>query len=466
MLLQIDPQGADPLYVQVYQQIKDLIYRQELTSHSRLPSKRQLAQTNGISQNTVIKAYEQLIDEGYIYALERSGYFVSELTHLVHYQTKAEPSLPSGEDQKESWRYDLTRSNADAELFPFKDFRKLYRDQLREESADLLAVSPGKGLYSLRLALAGYLNRSRGVPCQADQLVLGPSSQYLFSLLLGLLDQGQVLGIEDPGYHSLNALFRQKGLDVVGISLDSKGASLEDIKPSRADFLYLTPGHQFPTGVIMPMDRRLEILDWASQAEGRYIIEDDYDSEFKYSGIPVPSLASLDQKGQVIYMGSLSRTLAPSLRMSYMVLAPNLVEDFNAYYSYLTPAVSTLQQSVLASYLESGAYERQVNTARSHHRKKRDLLVEACQRCQPDSRITGQEAGVHLLWQIRQNFDGEDFKEGCRERGINIKLLSDFSLAPNDDQARTIYLNFSSIPLGEIEAVVGLLNQALLEASC
>ncbi|AXY25828.1 hypothetical protein CL176_07360 [Suicoccus acidiformans] len=462
MLIPLNPHSSTPLYIQVYQALKGRILDNSLPYESKLPSKRHFAQLNGISQNTVLKAYEQLMDEGYIYAHERRGYFVSDVKH--HFILEASPPenqpLPA-ETKAESDLLDLSRSNPDPELFPFDQFRKLYQKHLNTKEANLLGATDAQGLLSLRQALVSYLQEARGVPATAQQIVLGPSTQALLQLLLPLLAHQESIGIENPGYHRLNPLFKEYGLTLIPLTVHEDGIDLAEVMSYAPDLLFLTPSHQFPTGSIMPIEKRLDLLHWVQTNPERYIIEDDYDSEFKYSGIPVPALVSLDQAQRVIYMGSFSRNLAPSLRLSYMVLPPKLIEDFQAHYPYLAPSLSTLEQYVLADYIQSGKLERHLNKARSFYKKKRDALLHTIQRLDPEAIISGDQAGLHILFQPSIAFDEGQVRQKALANGVKLTFLSDYRFQTERPSPSYIFLSFSAVAMHEIEPLIEQIYQWL-----
>lgn len=455
MILPLNPKSAIPLYIQLYQGIKKLIQENKLKKDERLPSKRQLAQVNGISMNTVINAYNQLLTEGYIYSIERSGYYISDIQLQFNIPTSNSPKTISASSTLESnILYDLARSTADTTVYPFSIFRKIYSDLLKEENDRILKVVDGRGLEQLRLSLHRYIEKSRGVPCHPDQILIGSSSYMLFNTLIDLLDDPNSIGIENPGYHGLNPLFTQKGLSIEPIKLDQYGLSLNELNRSNTSILYLTPNHQFPTGTIMPLERRQQILSWANKDKKRFIVEDDYDSEFKYSGIPVPSLSSLDTNQKVIYMGSFSRVLSTGLRISYMVLPKPLLNRYLERNSHLISPINTLEQWALHYFIQDGHLERHLNQARSFYKKKRDKLIQSIQSFDKQADIQDSSTGLHILFTPSIHFNGNQMKTDLVNRGIQLKLLSDFYYEWQKASSNTIFISFSSLPIKKIDNVV------------
>ena len=452
MLLHIDVKSKSPLYIQIYHQIKDKIHENELKTNEKLTSKRQLAELNQVSENTVMNAYNQLLTEGYIYSKERQGYFVAD----VKLQFEL-PDLPEMENRKEPTNdilYNLTRSNPDKDLFPYSVFSKLYRQLMHLPPEQLLTETDAQGLYELRVNLQSYLSQSRGVPCSADQIILGPSTEYLISILLHLLNEKPTVGIEDPGYNGFKQLFKRSNISVDSIPIDDKGVQISALEKSDSDLMIVTSNHQFPTGNIMPLKRRQALLNWANDRENRYIIENDYDSEFKYSGIPIPSLKYLDQNQKVIYLGSFTRNLSPGIRLSYMVLPESLLKEYkDTYRSYSSP-LSTSEQWVIRNFLHDGHFTTHLNRSRTFYKKKRDRMIQAIKKLDAEAEVYGENAGLHLLVKPSFAFDGLHFKERALQEGIRLSLLSDYATEKIDGQDNTLFMSFSNIPKEEIEKLI------------
>lgn len=456
MLLTIDPTLKESLYVQIYELIKEKIHQKEFKTHEKLPSKRQLAKINNISENTVTNAYNQLLVEGYIYSIERKGYYVSNiefhspLLHLEdpHHQPKERKIT------KQAFDYDFTRSNPDQKLFPYSIFTKLYRQLFQEPDDRLIGESDGQGLYPLRQELQHYLSLSRGVPCSPEQIILGPSSEYLLAILFQLLDEDLHIAVENPGYQGFQALMHRAKIPYSAISLSENGLNLKELSQSEANLVLVTSNHQFPTGKIMPLKERQDLLNWANAAPNRYIVENDYDSEFKYSGIPIPSLKYLDQSDRVIHMASFTRVLSPGIRLAYMVLPDRLVEKYQQLFSTSSSNLSSFEQWILHDFMAAGHLTSHLNRSRTFYKKKRDQMIQAIKKQDENAEIYGEKAGLHLLVKMSFSFDGALFKKMAAERKIKLKLLSDYSFDLAQDAERFIFLSFSSIPEPEIEQVI------------
>lgn len=450
MLLTINSNSKTPLYVQIYQVLKEKIQEKEFQTNEQLPSKRQLAETNNISENTVMGAYNQLLVEGYIYSIERKGYYVSNIEFHS-------PSIPLKKEKftkEKEFHYDFTRSNPDQELFPYSSFSKLYRQLFEKTERSLIEESKGQGLYSLRQELQQYLSLSRGVPCSAEQIVLGPSSEYLLNILFQLFDEELELGIEDPGYQGFQNLIHRSKISYQPIKLSEKGLEIKELSKSAINLMIVTSNHQFPTGHIMPLKERQDLLNWANNGNERYILENDYDSEFKYSGLPIPSLKYLDQKDRVIHLSSFTRLLSPGMRLAYMVLPEELIERYQERFSDHSASLSTFEQWVIHDFIEEGHFTKHLNRSRTFYKKKRDLFIQAIKKFDPKAKIFGAEAGLHLLVEPSFNFDAELFKKEAFNKKIKLKLLSDYSFSRKKDKRKSIFLSFSNLPKEKIHEIV------------
>lgn len=466
MLLNLNPNTTLPLYIQVYTEIKLSIQHQTLLAGDKLPSKRQLAELNGISQNTVLNAYEQLLTEGYIYAKERQGYYVADVQHLfqVDVTVPLTAKEPSTTNEIPDIRFNFTESVADSSLFPFDSFKKITMQLFDSRNERLLRTADKQGLFELRQALQIYLSQSRGVPCSPEQIILGPSSQYLIQLAMQLMPSITDIGIEDPGYKGANQLLELAGYQLHPLPLDHAGVIPHDLNQTPAQLIYLTPNHQFPTGSIMPLERRQALLEWTKQDDRRYIIEDDYDSEFKYAGIPVPSLKKLDTTGQIIYMGSFSRILAPSLRFSYMVMPQPLITQFHQSHSQMTSPLNTITQWMLHDFMASGQFERHLNRSRRFYKRKREQMIQHILELDPTAQIIGADAGLHLLLTPSFQFDAELLIAMALKHAMKLATLADYTSLPNSQDTNTVFLSFSSIEESEIPTAIRILYQLLKQA--
>ena len=320
-----------PLYEQLYIGIKDAIIQQQIITGTKLPSKRKLADFLNISQTTVELAYAQLLAEGYISAKPRVGYFVEALDELPYVEKMAPKFVATSTPQ--TYRYDFSPGKIDADAFPFTLWRKYAKDVIDESYKDLLQIGHRQGEPVLREQIAHYLYQSRGITCTPDQIVIGSGTEHLLPMILRLFDDDSKLAIENPGYSAIprNELKQR----AIPISVDDDGLVVDELDQSNADLVYITPSHQFPTGAVLSAARRAQLLKWAAGLANRYIIEDDYDSEFRYIGKPIPALQGLDQNDKVIYLSTFTKSLMPSLRVAYFVLPTALIAKYQELFELL-----------------------------------------------------------------------------------------------------------------------------------
>ena len=401
------------LYIQIYEYFKNEIINGTYKAHTKLPSKRNLAKEYKISLNTVDNAYSKLIEEGFIYSKERQGFFVSDVGELYILDNK--PIYIKTEN--ENIDYDFSYSGV-SEEFPYKIFKKISSNIF--DNKDVLEKVEYQGYLPLRIQIAEYLNKSRGFRTDASQIVISSGSEYLFQIIFKLIS-GK-FGIEDPGYSMLSNIMDTNDIKYNLISVDENGMDLKKLKKSDSDFCVLTPAHQFPTGVIMNMQRRVELLN---MKKIKYIIEDDYDSEFKYSKRPVPALKSIDINDKVIYIGSFSKSISPSFRVSFMVLPFDLVEKYNKIFKYFICPVSIMVQKMLTTFIESGEFEKHLNRMRKIYSKKRQLLMDMLSE-RKDITIRGADAGLHLVLEYPKYYNEEDLVKKAKEKKIKVYGLSSY----------------------------------------
>lgn len=457
----INTENKIPIYHQLYAFIKAEIQTGKIPFHTKLPSKRKLSAYLKISQNTIQSAYDQLIQEGYIISEEKKGFFVSKIDNLQRLQIPAQNALPA--DQLEPTRilYDFSYNGVDQATFPFDIWRKLSKEVINEYDSELLQQSDSLGFHRLRKVIAGYLHQSRGVNCTENQVIISSGTEILFQSLFQLFDKECVYGIENPGYEKLSQLFTANRAKYESIDIDNQGMMPEEVYKSGADILCIAPAHQFPSGEIMPINRRIQLLNWANEAEGRYLVEDDYDSEFKYSGKPIPALQGLDENEKVIYMGSLSKSISPTLRVSYMVLPAHLIKKYREKLSYILCPVPVIEQKVLCSFIENGYFERHLNKMRTVYKKKRDLLVKAIHELNRGIEILGADAGLHLLLQVQNGMTEEQLISSALHSDIKTYGISRYySNKKIINNQPTLLLGFATMSEPELERAVRLLDKA------
>ena len=419
--LEFDRKSRLPIYEQLYAYIADGIRSGRLIENERLPSKKALASHLGISANTVETAYAMLCQEGYVASRPRSGYYVSRL-ELSASVPNALPEEPAPTEQ--SYLYDFMTNTVDARSFPFRTWAKLGKEVLYNGET-LLSSGNCQGDEELRGALCKYLREFRAVNCTPAQIVIGAGMEYLLMLLCRLLPAEAEFAVEDPGYAKTPAILSGCGRKLHYIPLDSDGMSASALGKCGASVACITPSHQFPTGIIMPAGRRSELLKWASAEDGRYIIEDDYNSEFNFAGRPIPSLQGMDSR-RVIYISTFSRILAPSIRIAYMVLPPSLLTSAAEILKSYSSTVSRFDQHTLANFISGGYLSRHLNRMKTLYRSRRDVLIEALtpHAARLGLKISGSGAGLHLLLSGSADVISR-ILESAEKENIRVPKLSD-----------------------------------------
>lgn len=414
-----------PLYEQLYRYIKNEIQEGILSFGDKLPSSRKLASHLQISRNTVDMAYGQLLSEGYIESIEKKGYYVCEITTLLQIPAPEKAYQHEKATTQPSISYDFSPFFIDLHHFPFNTWRKL-SNQCLQENQHIFLQGEGQGDEQLRSAITTYLHESRSVTCTKEQILIGAGADYLLQLLVQLLPTNSTFAMENPSYTQAYRIFNGLQRNVIPIDLDSSGIHIEKLTTSLANIVYVTPSHQYPLGIVMPIKRRLELLNWANASDNHYIIEDDHDSEFRYKGKPIPALQGLDNNGKVIYVGTFSRSVAPGIRVAYMVLPPQLLECYQANYHYYSSTVSRIDQHILANFLQGGYFERHLNKMRKIYKNKHDLLIQSLKIFGDSIEIFGENAGLHLVVPIKVGLTEEEILSAAKLHGIKLYGLKEY----------------------------------------
>ena len=437
------------LYEQLYRYIKSDILSGRLTEGEKLPSKRTLATHLEISVITVKNAYEQLTAEGYIYSVEKKGYYVSRVETPLQSGTAA----PLPEAKKEPhYVLDLVTNSISAEYFPFTVWSKAMRQTILEQDKGLLQPMPYNGALVLRRAIADNLQQFRGMTVDPEQIIIGAGTEFLYYLLIQLLGRDRIYAVEDPGYSKIGRIYESNQVPLRRIGLDDAGLSAQELRKSGADVVHISPSHHYPTGIVMPIGRRQELLRWAGEQEGRYILEDDYDSEFRFIGRPIPTMFSADERERVIYLNTFSKTIAPSMRISYMILPPHLMAEYRRRLSFYACTVSGFEQYTLAQFMAQGRYEQHINRMRNRYRQKRDAVIDAIRTGPLAGRaeIMEQDAGLHFLMTLDTEMDDAVLRGRAAEKGVRLALLSDYYSVPETAPQHVVVVNYSGIELDDL----------------
>ena len=451
-----------PLYKQLYNQVREHVLSGKLPPDSKLPSVRDLAAELSTSRNTVEGAYQELYAEGYIYSQHRSGYFVSVLD-----QDAAPLSLPQKPRKRllhpepsSSYRYDFHPARLDPESFPTALWRKCFLDCLRESAGELSQYGDPQGEWGLRCNIQQYLERSRGVVCEPDQIVICAGLQQSLDMVAHMLKESHSsVAVEDPGYHLPRAVFRNNAFDIVPVAVKATGLDLDILRSGSSTIAYVTPSHQLPMGYVMPVANRLKLIEWAERG-GNLIIEDDYDSELRYHGRPIPSLQGLRPHGNIVYLGTFSKILSPALRLSYLVLPRSLLATYRRLFQDYFSAVSLLEQRTMAKFMDQGHWERHVRRMRIVYKKKHDTLLQAIEHhFGSKASVVGQGAGLHVVLQLDDDNPGET-EIICRAGQRGIRLFSFTATCATGESVPTkILLGFGGMTAIDIEHGIDLLSR-------
>lgn len=466
LLITLDKRAGTPLYEQIYTYIKTEIQQGKIRPGEELPSSRALAGLLAVSRSTIDTAYAQLVSEGYLRSRPCRGYFACGIEELLltgadtALAQKTQPTGHSPQREKPAWRYDFAVNGIDPEGFPQNLWRKLARQVLSGAPGDLYQLGDPRGEEGLRRAIASYLHHARGVKAEAGQIIVGAGNDYLLMLLSVILGRAVPIAMENPTYRNAWECFRHLGHPLCAVEMDGAGMLPEALETSGAQAAYVMPSHQFPMGMVMPVKRRLQLLHWAAAKEGRYIIEDDYDSEFRYRGKPVPALQGFDQRERVIYLGTFSKALAPAVRISYMVLPPALMRLYEERGSSFSATVSRVDQKMMELFLEGGHFERHLNRMRTVYKGKRDAMVKGLREFCGLGRILGEQAGLHLLAEPPRGMGEEEAVERAARAGVRVYPLGDYYTGESGRRSYGVLLGYATLPEEQIGPALGCLRRA------
>lgn len=452
--------GSDSLYEYLYKCIKNDILQGTLKAGEKLPSKRTFAKNLGISVITVENAYEQLIAEGYIYSIPKRGFYVTDFKQVVEIEKKsfAPEVIPlTGGDS--CYLADFTSNQTESELFPFTIWAKMIREVINDSQIQLMINPPCGGILPLRQTIAKYLKEFRNMTVLPEQIIIGAGTEYLYGLIIQLFGNERIYAVENPGYQKIAKIYNSYQVHCEYISMDKEGVEIPELEEKEAEIVHISPSHHYPTGIVMPVSRRYELLGWAAKSENRYIIEDDYDSELRLSGQPIPTLQSIDVSDKVIYMNTFTKTLASTARISYMVLPKILLNRFYQKLSFYSCTVSNFEQYTLAKFIEEGYFEKHINRLRNYYNSKRNKISEAIRGSRLNDYVTisGEEAGVHFLLKIDTPKSEHTIMELTSAQGIKLSPLSSYYHGDKINTENVYVMNYSSIPSERIGEIIELL---------
>ena len=465
LTLCLDPAAGRPLYQQLYDSLTEQMRTGRLGAGDRLPGKRSLARQLAVAVNTVDTAYQMLVAEGYLEARPRSGFFVPAHTGLLPQaapeRSERPPSGclregPAADGEREAApaapRFDLSTGAVDTALFPFRTWGRIQKELLYAESG-LLRHGDRQGDGELRRELAGYLRAYRGVVCDPGQIVVGAGVEYLLGLLAQLL-RGSTAAVENPGYDRPRTILKNNGIPCRCVDIDGEGLDPQGLEESGAELCYVTPSHHFPTGVTMRLGRRAQLLRWAAAKPGRYILEDDYDAEFRFDMRPIPSLQGMaGPQGPVVYLCTFSKSLAPSIRIACMVLPLGLLERYRVAFGSYANTVSRFEQQTLRRFLEEGYFTRHLARLRSAYKTRMERLAAALEAAFGRERadIRGRHTGRHLLLSLAGGPGEAEMVRAAGAAGVRLRGLSEYYMERREMcPENSVILGYASLADREI----------------
>lgn len=452
------------LYEQIYEHIRDEIKEGKLLHGEKLPSTRALAEYLQVARSTVEYAYEQLLSEGYIEAVPYKGYFVCKLEGLYNLREEPAEIVAAKAASEKEYEYHFSPNGVDMSAFPYSVWKKINRSILNDNNGELFQAGIPQGEEGLRKSIARYLHASRGVTCSPEQIVIGAGNDYLLLLLEKVLGRHVRIAMESPTYRRAWQIFDSFAYDMIPVGMDAYGMKAEELEQSGATAAYVMPSHQYPTGIVMPIGRRSELLRWAGKAPERYIIEDDYDSEFRYKGKPIPALFSSDREDKVIYIGTFSKAIAPAIRISFMVLPGALLKKFREQCYFYSSTVSRIDQTILQQFIDGGYFERYLNKMRKLYKGKHDYMLEQLKPFYKRFRLSGENAGLHILLTDKRKEEESVLLRQAREQGVRVYGLSEGQIGERmaDWLPSTIILGYGGMSKEEMQEGLKRLEKAWL----
>ena len=465
--IQLHSKSDKTLYEQIYEYIRNEIRAGSLLQNEKLPSARYLAEYLQVSRTTVDMAYGQLVAEGYLEAKPKRGYYVSA---AADHPYEMEMSSPRGETQympeeeQAAFAYDFSPNAIDMRFFPYATWKKITKNILVDAKSSMFALGEPQGDIELRTTICRYLHGSRGVNCEPEQIIIGAGNDFLLLLLEKILGRHIHVAMENPTYVRAYKIFRSFAYPVTLVSMDENGICVDALRKADAQVAYVMPSHQYPTGVAIPIGRRIELLKWAAEEEGRYLIEDDYDSEFRYKGKPLPSLQASDTHGRVVYIGTFSKAIAPAIRISYMVLPYPLLEKYREECGFFSSSVSRIDQTILNEFIRDGYFERYLNKMRKQYRMKHDFLLNELKPFEKDFQISGGSAGLHILLTDTKDRSEEELATLAENNGVKVYCMGEFRLdkSEKEPEPATMILGYGGLSMEEIREGIERLKKVWL----
>ena len=464
LMIPLDTKSLTPLYQQIEEYLKQEIQEGRLVAGMRLPSSRALSANLLVSRSTIETAYDQLVAEGYIEPVAYKGYYVCEIEGI--YFQKAEYTKQNNPEKTEikqrrklqKYRYDFALNGIAPESFPTHTWKQLAKQVLSDSTEEIFAQGNPYGEDSFREAIAEYLYHARGVKCEKSQILVGAGNDYLLMVLATLFECNKKVAMENPTYLSAWYDLKHTGCSMCTVKSDEMGICIEELEKTGADVVYVMPSHQFPMGTVMPLKRRMELLRWADENQ-TYISEDDYDSEFRYKGKPIPALQGFDKNERVIYIGTFSKSIAPSIRISYMALPKKLMRYYQSRYPFAV-TISKVDQKIVELFLRNGHYERHLNRMRRLYKSKHDWILrwvkeEMSEICS----CFGEHAGIHLLLRFHNGISEDEAVERAKSAGIRVYGLSEFFVQEKKETEAVVLIGYATLTEEEIKEALQILSR-------
>jgi len=463
ILLSNREEPESPLYLRIYKQIREQIVCGGIPGNTRLPSVKALQLQLNISKTPIETAYQMLSAEGFVYSKPRSGYYSVDMgaAHTTKIAISSDADSVQSPEQPTIREYaiDFHPGSVDDEMFPIRTWKRMLNLALEDYSRSIGKSGGMMGEIGLRRALAEYLRSSRGVACSPEQIVVGTGISYSMDLLAKLLDGIDNVAYEEPGFEQVRDQLLSHGYNLIPIPVDSESFQIKRLEDSKAQMIYVTPSHQFPTGRVMPYADRERLLHWADKSHA-YIIEDDYDGEFRYFGKPIPSLQSLDRQGRVIYIGTFSKAFTPALRMNYMVLPKSLMSKLTKMRHCLS-CPSRIEQWAMQAFIEQGHWYRHIRRMRNRYSRKHDRIIERIRATFGDRvEITGHSAGLHIQITVRTELGAKDLLLLAADKGVRVYDFRQMWMKPHDAGYPSIYLGFAGLNESDLDKGIRLLKEA------
>lgn len=460
-MIQLHPEEKTPLYEQLYAVLADEIRSGARAPGTALPGRRTMAAQQGVSVNTVDAAYQMLAAEGLAEARPRSGFYVQKTYGMLHSPTpRPAPVPPVPAVPEVPVRFDLSTGSVDTDLFPARSWGRIQKEQLYQRP-DLLQRGEMQGDASLRREIARYLSAYRGVDCTPEQIVVGAGIEYLLGCLAHLFT-GSVAAVENPGYSRTRVVLQNNGISCTLVDIDQGGLSLEGLEASGANLCYLTPSHHFPTGVTMPAPRRAQLLAWAAARPGRYLLEDDYDSEFRFDTRPLPSLQGMaGPDGPVVYLTTFSKSLAPGIRIACMVLPRNLLAEYRRDFAVYANTVSRFEQQTLSAFMAGGYFTRHLGRMRLVYKRRMEAFAAALRAALPGVTLGALHSGLHFLLTLPGAGGEAAMVEAAAREGVRLRGLHEYYLTRGENcPPDTVVAGYSALKEEDIPAVAAALARA------